>query len=495
MDRRNFIRSAASLAATPLLPPLSISSANAADTSGYKALVCVFLFGGNDSQNMIVPITGTEYDAYAVARGGLAEANGLALPLGSLLPISPAGLGTNSFGLHPAMTNLATLFNTDKKLAVVANAGPLLAPTSLAQYQGRSVPLPPQLFSHSDMQMHWQTMRPDVPADTGWGGRMADVFRSASSGLLPVSTGLGGGNIFMKGDVVTSYTVTPMKYASGVIDTSSRIARTADADISWNWTGTGANRYPQDVFVNNNNEMRANLLEQQYANVNKASLDVGAFVTSAMYNVCSTPTCSSTTYTLKNAVPGIWPTTNRLAAQLHSVAAMIAARQALGVTRQIFFVSLGGFDNHGDQFGRNAVSGNKTLLSGKHFDLLSQLDVALNAFYRATASMGVSSNVTTMTMSDFGRTLRSNGQGSDHGWGGHHLVLGGAVNGGRFAGTFPTVALGTSTDVGEGRLLPAVASDAYAATLASWLGASSSELATIFPNLSRFNTQSLNLML
>ncbi len=497
MDRRNFIRSAASIAAVPLLPPFSISSANAADVSDYKALVCVFLFGGNDSQNMIVPITGAEYNAYSAARGGLAEANGLALPFNSLLPISPTGLGTNSFGLHPAMTNLATLFNIDKKLAIVTNAGPLLAPTTLAQYQGRSVPLPPQLFSHSDMQMHWQTMRPDYPADTGWGGRMADVFRSASSGLLPVSTGLGGGNIFMKGDLVTSYTVTPMKYAGGGIDTSSRIARTAQADISWNWTGSGMNRYPQDVFVNNNNEMRANLLEQQYANVNKASLDVGAFVTNAMYNVCSAPACNSTIYTLKNAVPGIWPTTNRLAAQLHSVAAMIAARQALGVSRQIFFVSLGGFDNHGDQFGSVNVGGTsqKTLLSGKHFDLLSQLDGALNAFYRATASMGIANKVTTMTMSDFGRTLRSNGQGSDHGWGGHHLVLGGAVNGGRFAGTFPPVALGTSSDVGEGRLLPAVSSDAYAATLASWLGASASELATIFPNLSRFSTQSLNLML
>ena len=491
MDRRHFIRSAASLAAAPLLPPFSISSANAADTSGYKALVCVFLFGGNDSQNMIVPMLTGEYNAYAMARGGLAEANGLALPLSALRPISPTGLGANSFGLHPAMTNLATLFNTDKKLAIVPNAGPLLTPTTLAQYQGRSVPLPPQLFSHSDMQMHWQTMRPDFPADTGWGGRMADVFRSASSGLLPVSTGLGGGNIFMKGDVVTSYTVTPMKYASGAIDTSSRIARTANADISWNWTGSDANRYPQDVFVNNNNEMRANLLEQQYAGVNKASLDVGAFVTDAMYNT------AGSTYTLKNAVPGTWPTTNRLAAQLHSVAAMIAARQALGVTRQIFFVSLGGFDNHGDQFGSVNVGGTsqKTLLSGKHFDLLSQLDGALNAFYRATASMGVANNVTTMTMSDFGRTLRSNGQGSDHGWGGHHLVLGGAVDGGRFAGTFPTVALNTTTDVGEGRLLPAISSDAYAATLASWLGASSGELATIFPNLSRFNTQNLNLML
>ena len=485
-NRRDFIRASATLGAMPFLPPFSISSANAADTSGYKALVCVFLFGGNDSHNMIVPRTASEYNAYSAARGGLAEMNGLALPWSSLLSISPTGMAANSFGLHPAMTNLATLFNTDKKLAVVANTGPLLAPTTLTQYQNRSVPLPPQLFSHSDMQMHWQTMRPDYPADTGWGGRMADVFRTAASGLLPVSTSLGGGNIFMKGDIVSAYSVTPIKYKTGVIDNTMRIARTPAADVAWNWTGGGVNRYPQDVYVNNINDPRANLLEQQYAGINKASLDVGAFVTNAMYNV------SGSTYTLKNAVPGTWPTTNRLAAQLHSVAAMIAARAALGVTREIFFVSLGGFDNHGDQFGSNGST--KSLLYGKHFDLLRTLDEALNVFYRSTESMGVANNVTTMTMSDFGRTLRSNGQGSDHGWGGHQLVLGGAVNGGRIVGDFPMPALGTSVDVGEGRLLPAIASDAYIATLASWMGATPAEVASIVPNLSRFSTQSLDLM-
>ncbi len=489
-NRRDFIRASAALGAMPFLPPFSISSANAADTSGYKALVCVFLFGGNDSHNTIVPITTSEYNAYRSARGGLAEMNGLALPLASLLPISPLGMTANSFGLHPAMTNLQTLFNTDKKLAVVANAGPLLAPTSLTQYQQRSVPLPPQLFSHSDMQMHWQTMRPDLPADTGWGGRMADAFRAASSNLLPVSTSLGGGNIFMKGDQVTAYSVTPVKYKSGVIDTATRIARTPSADISWNWTGSGANRYPQDVYVNNINDPRANLLEKQYAGIHKASLDVGAFVTSAMYN--ATTSGNTTTYTLKNPVPGTWPTANRLAAQLHSVAAMIAARQALGVTREIFFVSLGGFDNHGDQFGSN-ING-KTLLAGKHFDLLKTLDEALSVFYRATETMGVADNVTTMTMSDFGRTLRSNGQGSDHGWGGHQLVLGGKVKGGRIIGDFPMPALGTSVDVGEGRLLPAISSDAYIATLATWMGASATDLTSIVPNLTRFNTQSIDLM-
>ena len=485
-NRRDFIRASAALGAMPFLPPFSISSANAADTSGYKALVCVFLFGGNDSHNMIVPATSAEYNAYAASRDGLADVNGLALPLGSLLPITPAGMAANSFGLHPAMTNLKTLFDTDKKLAVVANAGPLLAPTTLAQYKNSSVPLPPQLFSHSDMQMHWQTMQPDVPADTGWGGRMADAFRAASSGLLPVSTSLGGGNIFMKGNQVSAYTVTPTKYTTGAIDTSSRIARTASADVYWNWTGTGANRLPQEVFVNNINDVRANLLEKQYAGIHKASLDVGAFVTDAMYTV------NNGVFTLKNPVPGTWPTTNKLAAQLHSVAAMIAARQALGVTREIFFVSLGGFDNHGDQFGSN-ING-KTLLAGKHFDLLKTLDEALNVFYRATESMNIASNVTTMTMSDFGRTLRSNGAGSDHGWGGHQLVLGGAVKGGRIVGNFPMPALGTAVDVGEGRLLPAIASDAYIATLATWMGASAADLTSIVPNLTRFNTQSIDLM-
>jgi len=486
--RRDFLRAGAALGALPFLPPFSISSADAADTTGYKALVCVFLFGGNDSHNMIVPRTTSEYNTYSAARGGLAEVNGLALPFSALRAITPIGMASGSFGLHPAMSNLQTLFDSDQKLAIVANTGPLLAPTTLTQYQNRSVPLPPQLFSHSDMQMHWQTMRPDYPADTGWGGRMADVFRAAASNLLPVATTLGGGNIFMKGDLVTPYQVTPVKYLSGNIDSSTRIARTPVADISWNWTGSGANRYPQDVFVNNLGDARSNLLEQQYASIARDSLDVGNFVTNSMYNV------SGNTYTLKNAVPGTWPTSNRLAAQLHSVAAMIAARQALGVTRQIFFVSLGGFDNHGDQFGRDSVSGNKTLLAGKHYDLLRTLDEALNVFYRSTVSMGVANNVTTMTMSDFGRTLRSNGQGSDHGWGGHQLVLGGAVRGRRIVGSFPMPALGTSVDVGEGRLLPAISSDAYIATLASWMGATPAEIAGIVPNLSRFSTQSLDLM-
>jgi uncharacterized protein (DUF1501 family) len=483
MNRRHFLKSLAAAGTTPLLPGF-LSPAMAVDTTGYKALVCIFLFGGNDSHNMVVPYTTAEYNGYSAARGGPAELNGLALPQGSLLP-----LAGSSFGFHPAMGRLASLYNTNRNLAVVANTGILLAPTTLAQYQSRSVPLPPQLFSHSDMQSHWQTLHPDYPADTGWGGRLADLLRPAVSGPLPVSVSLGGGGVFQKGQTLAAYQVTPTRYKNGAIDTGSRIARVPRADVYWNWTGTD----PQALFVGNTRLVRANLVEEQFAGVMESALAVGQFVSDAMYN--TTTVNGSTVYLLKNPVPGAWPANNPLASQLHTVASMIAARQALGVTRQVFFVSLGGFDNHGDQFARDALTGNKTLLAGKHFDLLSYVDEAMRAFYDATVAMGIAGSVTTMTMSDFGRTLKSNGQGSDHGWGGHALVMGGAVNGGRIVGQMPPVALGTSVDVGEGRLLPTTASETYAASFAKWMGATDAELDTVFPNLARFPARTLDLFL
>ena len=246
----------------------------------------------------------------------------------------------------------------------------------------------------------------------------------------------------------------------------------------WNWTGSD----PQALFVDNTRLIRSNVMEEQFADVMESALDIGQFVSDGMY--ATTTSNGKTTYSLKNPVPGTWPTTNRLAAQMHSVAAMIAARQSLGASRQIFFVSLGGFDNHGDQFGRDASTGNKTLLAGKHYDLLREFDAAMKVFYDATDAMGVASSVTTMTMSDFGRTLKSNGQGSDHGCGEHLMVMGGAVNGGRIVGQMPPVALGTDVDVGEGRLLPTTASDSYAASFAKWLGATDAELDFLFPTIS-----------
>ncbi len=499
MKRRDFIRSTATIGATSLLPPFSLSTANAAEIGGYRALVCVFLYGGNDSHNTIVPLDNAEYAAYSVARNGLAEMNGLALPKASLLPITPDGYAANSFGLHPALTNLQQIFNVDRKLAIVNNVGPMLAPTTLAQYQTQAVPVPPQLFSHSDMQVHWQTMRPDFPADSGWGGRLADVLRSAATGQLPILTTLGNGNTFVKGNIVAPYQVTPIRYNGNAVATNAGIAQIPFADLAYGVRGNG-NLVPQDLFVNGAMQARSNLLERQYAGLIKSSIDIGEYVTSAIYNV------SNGQYFLKNTVPGTWPTANPLAAQLHSVAAMIAARAELGTSRQVFFVSLGGFDNHGDQFGRDVITGNKSLLNGKHFSLLKLVDEALSVFYRSTAAMGIANNVTTMTMSDFGRTMRSNGGGSDHGWGGHYFVMGGAVKGGRMIGAaspgataasnyFPMPQQLAQFDVGEGRLLPTIPSDAYVATLARWMGVSDAgEMAQVLPNLSRFNIQNLDLM-
>ncbi len=501
MDRRKFLQNSAALSAMPAIP-FSISVADAAgpvapssDETGYKALVCVFLFGGNDNHNTVVPYQGAEYTAYSNLRGGLASANGLALPQNSL-DVATQRLGSSGLALHPAMTRLASLYNSNK-MAVVANCGPLLDETSLSQYNSGSHPLPPQLFSHSDMQMHWQTMIPDQPADTGWGGRLADIFRLSASGRLPVGVALSNAGVFMKGDVSVPYSITPMRYENGAINLTSPVARTPNAAINWNWTGS----LPQQVFIDNYMAARPNLLEQQYAKTTRASLEVGEFVRDAMYSR------SGDEYTLKNNPNGAlnianWSTTNPLAAQLHSVAAMIAARSALGTRRQVFFVSIGGFDNHGDQFGSNA--GAKTLLAGKHFTLLNYVDEALKMFYDSTANMGVADLVTTMTMSDFGRTMKSNGAGSDHGWGGHYFVLGGKVKGGKILGAqtagaadtnyFPMPSQVGSVNVGEGRLLPTIASDAYTATLARWLGADDGEISQIFPNLSRFNLKSLDLM-
>jgi uncharacterized protein (DUF1501 family) len=533
MKRRDFLHSAIGATALPALP-FSISVAEAAggitpnaEEGGYKALVCVFLFGGNDNHNTVVPYQSSEYSAYLNARGGLASANGLALPQANLQPlIAPGGsAATAPLALHPAMTRIGSIY-TAGKMAIVANAGPLLDETTLAQYSVPGHPLPPQLFSHSDMQMHWQTMIPDQPADTGWGGRMADVFRIASAGRLPVGIAVGGGGLFMKGDLTVPYSVTPMRYDNVPnsnppvprINPRSPVVRTPNAAIDWNWTGS----LPQEVFKQNYMEARANLLEQQYAKTVRASLEVGEFARSAMYNVDT-----SGNYSFKSNPGGAldiarWAPSNPLAAQLHSVAAMIAARSALGTTRQVFFVSLGGFDNHGDQFG--TTNGGKRLVpdppfsfndtpaqraekiasAGKHFILLNYVDEALKAFYDATVSMGVANNVTTMTMSDFGRTIKSNGQGSDHGWGGHYFVLGGAVKGGKVLGAqtpggavtsyFPMASQIGAYDVGEGRLLPTISSDAYVATLAKWFGANNTELGQIFPNLSRFNVQNLDLM-
>ena len=471
MDRRRFLRMTAGAAGLPFFSSLARSAFAAGPFSDYRALVCVFLYGGSDSHNVVIPTAASEWNAYTSKRGILA------LQQPTLLGLTPLNPGGRTFATHPSLPKLAQLFNVDRKLAIVGNVGVLTNPTTLAQYNAQSVPLPPQLFSHSDMQTHWQSGNPLAPFSTGWGGRLADlVYTSNVAGPIPPSISVSGSNQLMVATVpaAAAYQVSP----------DGPIQITAYRD----WDTNGAN--PQKVFLDRIVALRRNLLEDEYADIVARSIDAQQTVSTALAPIDSYRTDFPGTGT--DADPS--NITNELANQLRMVARLIAARASFGAHRQVFFVSLGGFDTHGDEVTLQPV-------------LLSMLDDALDAFYRKTVALGIASGVTSFTASDFGRTYTCNGSGSDHGWGGHHLVLGGAVQGGTLYGTIPVAGLssnaltltdpagGASLDVGQGRLLPSVASDVYAATLARWMGVTqASELASVLPNIGNFTTQNLGFL-
>lgn len=469
--RRRFLKRAAALAGMPLFSGAMGSALAAGPFSDYRALVCVFLYGGADSHNLVIPTATSEWSAYAAKRAGLAQ------PQASVIPLSPQNAGGRTFATHPALPKLAQLFNVDRKAAFVGNVGVLLQPTTLAQYNAKSVPLPPQLFSHSDMQSHWQSGEPALPFATGWGGRMADVLHATNGGSpLPLCVSVSGSNQFMAAahPDAAPYQVGP----NGPIKIRA-----------WRDWDTGAN--PQKVYTDRIIAPRFNKLEEEYSEIVARAMDTEVAVTAALAPIGSFRADFPGTGADGQSNPTI---ANPLANQLRMVARLIAARATFGVKRQVFFVSLGGFDTHGDQLA----------LEPK---LLGLVDGALDAFYRKTVALGVASNVTTFTASDFGRTYTFNGSGSDHGWGGHHIVVGGSVAGGRLYGTFPVAGLagsnltltdpvgGTSLDVGQGRLLPTVATDVYAATLAQWMGVTQpGELASVLPHIGSFGTSSLGFL-
>jgi uncharacterized protein (DUF1501 family) len=395
-----------------------------------------------------------------------------------VLGLSPLNAGGRTFATHSSLPKVAQLFNVDRKLAIVGNVGVLLQPTTMAQYNAKSVPLPPQLFSHSDMQSHWQSGEPALPFATGWGGRMADLlYTSNGASALPLCVSVSGSNQFMVAGqpLAAPYQVSP----NGPI----KIRAWRDWDVNY------AN--PQKLYKDRIIAARFNRLEDEYSDIVARSIDTEVAVTAALATIGS----------FRGDFPGTGvdgtsnPTIiNPLADQMRMVARLIAARTTFGVKRQVFFVALGGFDTHGDEL----------TLQPK---LLGLLDDALDAFYRKTVALGVGPNVTTFTASDFGRTYTSNGGGSDHGWGGHHFVVGGSVSGGLLYGTVPAAGLsggaltlvdpsnGANLDVGQGRLLPTVATDVYASTLAQWMGVTqSSELASVLPHIGNFSVNTLGFL-
>jgi uncharacterized protein (DUF1501 family) len=409
----------------------------------YKALVCVFLFGGNDSNNLLVPVDTTDYNSYAAVR------QGLALPQASLLQINPLSGGDGRvFGLHPSATGLQTLFG-QQKLAILANVGPLVAPVTRSDYLNHTAALPPQLFSHSDQAVHWQTSIPDQPPMTGWGGRVADLLRSLN-GAAQISMGMsvGGANTFEVGSVVTPFQVAP----GGGIALTGYTTSTADP----------ASQALRTLLQ----ESLGNLFQSGYRDILQLAIGNNQLL-------------QSTLATLPPLATQFPATT--LGQQLQTVARLIQARQPLLQQRQIFFCAGGGYDTHGGQLAAQA-------------QLLGELDGALSAFYAATVEMQVASSVTAFTASDFGRTYLSNGSGSDHGWGSHHLIVGGAVQGGRLFGRVPALAVGGPDDTADGRWIPSTSVDEYSATLAKWFGVGAGDMPTVFPNLGRFNNPDLGFM-
>ena len=427
-----------------------------AEGSDYKALVCVFLGGGNDGNNIVVPLGTTEYNAYANVRNSA----GLAIPRDSLLPISPTSINA-PFGLHPSLAELHDLW-AQRKVAVVCNAGPLVQPLTRQDYLS-GAPRPYQLFSHSDQIAQWQTSIADRIGQTGWGGRTADRFAPFSSGM-PMVTALSGG-IFTRGQTTSPLSIASAPTALNQLLVLNGFGTTADERARRNAMDALRSMDTDSTLV-----AAASRTTQEALNVGQAfNADV----------------------TLATAFPN-----TTLGNQLKQVAKVIkfnATSSTLGANREIFFCQLGGFDTHQNQPGTQTT-------------LLTQVSQAIKAFYDATVELALDDKVTTFTLSDFGRTFQpagsGTGVGSDHAWGNHHFIVGGAVRGGDFYGVpgpdstvFPVLQLGGPSDTDtRGRWIPTASVEQYAATLASWYGVANADLSIVFPNIGRFQSANLGFM-
>jgi uncharacterized protein (DUF1501 family) len=453
ISRRHFLQlGAGALAASSVLGRSGARRAlAAASPGGYKALVCLHLNGGNDGHNWVVPISQPTYGLYAAARGDLA------LPRSALLPLKGAAPNGVTYGLHPSCRELQALFNSGSA-AIVGNVGPLIQPTTRAQALAGSVSLPPQIFSHLNQVTEWQTGVPQSVAPYGWGGKVSDQF--VSQGITPnlsFNISMVGSNIWQQGRLTNPYT----------LGTSGAASLRAAGDAAYR----NGLRQKATLGLIDQAAGDSNLLVSAAATIFQSAADKVALLNSAIAAAGPVTT----------AFPA--PQTNdwNLSLQLREVAQVIKAHQQIGDSRQLFFVEMGGFDTHYNELATQA-------------QLLRYVSQYVDAFWSAVTEMGLQQDVTLFTMSDFGRTLTSNGAGADHGWGNHHMVLGGAVQGGRFYGSMPELTLGGPDDFGQGRLLPTTSADQYAATLANWLGVSDANLNSIFTNLANFPTRNLGFM-
>jgi uncharacterized protein (DUF1501 family) len=426
----------------------------AASGSDYRALVCLYMAGGNDSHNWVVPVDSTGYADYVRSRSSLA------LPLSALTPLSSASrqAAGRRFAFPLELDPMRQLYESHE-LAVVANVGPLTRPTTKAQYDAGTA-LPPKLFSHNDQSSNWQALAPEG-ARAGWGGRIGDALMSANAQPIFTTVSAAGNAVFLSGTSATQYQINPAGAVGigGLSDASTLGSTSAAAVLRRTLYDAGDNAFQAEL-----------------ARINKRSDEAYRLLSSAMSQV-SVPPIVSSRAVLPDGTSLVLEQTP-LAKQLRAVVQMMACSQTLGMRRQVFMVSIGGFDTHGNQLRDQPA-------------LMATVAQSIAYFMDTLRALGMGNNVTLFTASDFGRTLTSNGSGSDHGWGSHHFVVGGAVKGGDIYGRFPVTALGTADDIGSGRLLPSTSVTEYAATMARWMGVPETELATALPTLPNFGAGNL----
>lgn len=462
--RRTLLKQGAALAfartATPVAASLvAMANAAAQTATDYKALVCIFLFGANDHYNTVLPYDLTNYNAYYAIRKGTTVTGpyeGIALTRASLAatalnaPLS----GGRQMALNPQMTGMKTLFDAGRA-GIVMNVGPLIVPTTRTQYDNKSVPLPPKLFSHNDQQAYWQSSFQTEGSASGWGGRSADLLLSGNNASALTCISVNGNALYLSGQQAISYQM------------STTGATTVNAIKGQSLFGSSACATALQTLMT---QSGTHLLANAHTQITQRALNTYDSVANAIGANAST------------ALSNLFPTsgTNTLSAQLKMVARLIEKQATLGVRRQVFMVGMGGFDLH-------------DFLPDQHPALLQKLSTASLEFDNAMRYLGTSSQVSSFTASDFGRTLSSNGDGSDHGWGSHHFVMGGAVQGGQYFGQAPEIGITHNAQVGSGRLLPSTSIDQMGAELAQWFGVSKTDMPAVLPNAKNFDLYKLGL--
>jgi len=464
-NRREFLQRSGAVAAAGAAfahyPGMAFSQGvgTTAPFGDYKALVCVFLHGGNDSYNMLIPRSNAEYNVYAASRQNMAIAQS------DLLAINPLTSDGTDYGLHPAMGGIQSLFESGRA-AFINNIGPLVEPTSKSGYFNQSVLLPPQLFSHNDQQDQWNSLKGASVTNTGWAGRIADLIRDRVAGQqLATNVSLHGSSLFQSAEETVAYVMG----SNGPIPFTG-FARPEDLNDP---TLTPEQIALIELFIEQRSAFERIISADQDTVYERAFSDVQRRAVSAVDLV-------SDALDQAPFLNTVFPQTE-LGNQLRTIAQLIAVKDTLQMERQIFLVEKGGFDSHDDQLVNQPL-------------LLGDVNDSVSAFYNALVEIGMADSVTTFTQSDFGRTMTSNGDGTDHAWGGVQFVVGDAVAGRNLYGTYPDLAIGSDDDVGGGRFIPTTSADQYAATLARWFGIDDIDLPTVAPNIGNFAIQDLGFL-